>query len=175
VLIVFAVSGLWHGADWSFVLWGLLNGAYQVIGALTDPARARLRARLHIRPDSRAWGAVQGFVTFLLLTLAWMFFRAENTAQAVYAVKHILLIARDGFGFASAASLLPLRRALLLLPALVPCVIEDVRIARGRRLADLAGTQWRYWAAAGVLTLAIALFGVYGEGIDMRQFVYFQF
>ena len=44
ILVVFAVSGLWHGAALSFVVWGLLNGLYQVVGAVTAPARNRLRA-----------------------------------------------------------------------------------------------------------------------------------
>ena len=175
VLIVFAVSGLWHGADWSFVFWGLLNGVYQVVGGLTQPLRGRVRAALKIPEDSGLLIAVQGVLTFLLLTVAWIFFRAGNMEQAVYVVKHILLIARDGFGLSSALALLPWRRAVILACALVPCVVEDVRIARGRRLAELGGTCWRFWGAAVLLALLIALFGVYGEGIDMRQFVYFQF
>ena len=45
----------------------------------------------------------------------------------------------------------------------------------GKRLADLSHSFWRFWIAMLVLTLLIAVFGVYGPGIDMRQFVYFQF
>jgi len=175
VLIVFAVSGLWHGADWSFVFWGLLNGLYQVAERLAEPLRERISQKLKIE-ERNAWAAIiEGIFTFLLLTLAWIFFRAENMAQAIYVIKHILLILRDGFGLQSVASLLTKRQMLVLLFAMIPCAIEESRISRGKRLAVLEQSTWRFWTAMLVMLLCIALFGVYGEGIDMRQFVYFQF
>ena len=175
VLIVFAVSGLWHGAAWTFVIWGLLNGAYQVAGSLTQPLRARIKARLRIPEHGRLTAAAQGVVTFLLVTAAWIFFRAESLPQAVYVIKHILLIVRYGFGAASAAALLPLRRWLLLIPALLLCLWEDVRIARGRRLPSERAEGFFYWGVAAALLFVTALFGVYGPGIDAREFVYFRF
>ena len=175
VLIVFAVSGLWHGAAWTFVIWGLLNGVYQVAGSRTLPLRRALRARLHIPEDSPALAVFQGVVTFLLLTLAWVFFRAESLTQAVYVIKHILLIARDGFGIRSALALLTPRRWLFLLPALALCVREEICLARGRRLPADSASGFRYWGTAAALLLTAAAFGVYGPGFDAREFVYFQF
>jgi len=171
VLIVFAVSGLWHGSSLTFLVWGLLNGVYQVAGAASAPLREKLR-----RGRDGAWlAATQGVVTFLLLTGAWIFFRAESMGQAVYVIKHILLIPRDGFGAASAASLLNLRQAILLVPVLALCISEDVRIARGKNRPDPAGRPFRFWLTAAGLVFAVALFGVYGEGFDGREFVYFRF
>ena len=175
VVIVFAVSGLWHGADWTFVVWGLLNGLYQAAGAVTGPFRQRLRARLGVDENSRWLRLWQGFFTFCLLTAAWIFFRADSFSQAVDVVKHILLIPRDGFGWASAARLFPLRPALLALLALLPCVLEDLVIARNRAFPAVERTSFRYWGLMLVLLLAIAVFGVYGEGFDPRDFVYFNF
>ena len=175
VLIVFAVSGLWHGAAWTFVIWGALNGLYQVAGSRTLPLRRRLRERLRIPETSPALAAFQGVVTFLLLTLAWIFFRAESLPQAVYVIKHILLIVRDGFGVSSAVALLSSRRWLLLAPVLGLCIREEVFLARGRRLPSDSASGFRFWGTAAALLLAAAAFGIYGAGFDAREFVYFRF
>ena len=73
LLLTFAVSGLWHGAGWNFVVWGMLNGLYQVAGDLTGPLRARLQKKLHIHTDCGSYRLVQGVVTFLLVDFAWLF------------------------------------------------------------------------------------------------------
>ena len=175
VLIVFAVSGLWHGAAWTFVLWGLLNGLFQVIGERTAPLRSRAREALRISEDGRLSAAVQGTVTFLLLTVAWIFFRAEDLPQAIYVLKHILLIVRDGFGFDSMAALLTRRQFLLLIPCLVFCVREDVLISRGVRLPADSAVGFRYWGTLAALCFLLELFGIYGPGFDAGAFVYFRF
>lgn len=81
VMIVFLVSGLWHGADWTFVIWGFLHGAYQIIGNLTFGFRKKITDALHINRDSRGFRLYQTVVTFVLATFAWMFFRANSTAD----------------------------------------------------------------------------------------------
>ena len=72
VLIVFALSGLWHGAAMKYVLWGLLFGVFQVIGGLLTPAKQRLCAALRI-PWDAGWLPVdfRVIITFGLSTFAW--------------------------------------------------------------------------------------------------------
>lgn len=82
VLIVFAVSGLWHGAAMTFVVWGVLNGLYQVAGAVTAPLRARCYRALGLE-DSGVRRAIQTGVTFVLTTLAWVFFKASSLPNAL--------------------------------------------------------------------------------------------
>ncbi len=171
VLIVFAVSGMWHGADVSFIIWGLLNGAYQVAGSLTQKGRARLRSRLGIREDSRLLAAWQGIVTFVLVTGAWIFFRADGAGQAVFIIKRILLTVRTGVSLSALAGMR--RPALMAALLAVPCVWEDIRIRRGKR--GFESGPFVFWGAAAALLLLTAVFGVYGEGFDPQQFVYFRF
>ncbi|MFA4964888.1 MAG: MBOAT family O-acyltransferase [Thermoleophilia bacterium] len=81
VLVSFLCVGIWHGADWTFVVWGLLNGLYQIPGILlgrTTPRDTIAHGRLI--PSLREAGAMLG--TFLLAVLAWVFFRADSLAQA---------------------------------------------------------------------------------------------
>ena len=175
VLIVFLVSGLWHGAAVTYLVWGLINGLYQVVGSMTEAPRRRLRDRLHIREESPVLAVWQAVCVFLLLSAARIFFRAGSMDSAVYVIKHILLILRDGVGAADVALLLTGRQAILLGVCLIPCIWEDVCIARGRAQPDPARSGFRFWGAITVLLLMIAVFGIYGEGFDAQEFVYFRF
>lgn len=81
--VVWPLTGLWHGANWTFVLWGCLNGAAILSSMLMEPLFDRWRAALHIRADSRWWRAVSVLRTFLLLALIRVFTPAETVPQAI--------------------------------------------------------------------------------------------
>src|SRR5450759_343285 len=59
IMTVFAISGIWHGAGLTFVAWGLLNGAYQIVGELLAPVRARVARLLHLHPGSHLRNGLQ--------------------------------------------------------------------------------------------------------------------
>ena len=82
VFIVFLVSGLWHGANWTFVVWGALHGVYRVVGTLTLKGRNALIERVGLKTDSRLVVTFRRVCTFLLVCLAWVFFRANSIADA---------------------------------------------------------------------------------------------
>jgi len=86
IMIVFLVSGFWHGADWKFVVWGALHGFY-FLGS-------KLFSRIPLTLPSSGWlrslgGGVQIFVTFHLVAFAWIFFRANHIEDAMQIVDHI--------------------------------------------------------------------------------------
>ena len=82
VFIVFLVSGLWHGANWTFVVWGALHGVYRVVGSLTLKKRNALIERVGLKTDSRLVVTLRRVCTFLLVCLAWVFFRANSISDA---------------------------------------------------------------------------------------------
>jgi alginate O-acetyltransferase complex protein AlgI len=89
-LITMLVSGIWHGAGWNFVIWGALHGLYLMLANLTRTLRRKIF-------DPERWGkytpigdAVQQFVTFNLVTFAWIFFRASNHLEAAKIIQQIL-------------------------------------------------------------------------------------
>lgn len=175
-LIVFAVSGLWHGAAMTFVIWGLLNGIYQIFGQLTAGLRKALRRRLHIDEHSPLLAAWQVFFVFALMTSAWIFFRADSAGQAVFIIKRILLILRDGLGAQNITELGLTVQGLILLPVfLAPFVAEDILRAYGRPAPRIEDKPWRYCLLIALLVLAISVFGVYGSGYSPSEFVYFRF
>ena len=81
IMIVFLLSGIWHGAAWTYVLWGVLHGIYQIVGNLTAKPRSRLIARLGFEESSAPVRYVRTVITFLLVSFAWMLFRANSIAD----------------------------------------------------------------------------------------------
>ena len=176
ILIVFAVSGLWHGAAITFVVWGLLNGIYQVIGQLTRKPRVLLKQKLHIKEGNPVLVAVQIFLVFAFITAAWVFFRADSLDRAMFVIKRILLILRDGFGSASLLDMgVSARRLVVAGICMIPVVVEDVRKARRCKPLGLENKPYRYCLCLALLLSVLAVFGAYGEGVDQSQFVYFKF
>lgn len=90
IFMVFLVSGLWHGAAWSFVIWGGLHGFYQIAGHITRPWRSALYDRLGIDRSRAAFRLGQRFITFSLVSFAWIFFRSENLAKALVYCRNML-------------------------------------------------------------------------------------
>ena len=89
VLIVFLVSGLWHGANWTFVIWGLLHGVFQVIGKMTREKRDGLYDKMKVNRTSKLYALGQQVVTFILVDFAWLFFRANSTADLGILLKRL--------------------------------------------------------------------------------------
>ena len=87
--IVFFISGLWHGASYTFIVWGLLHAAYQVIGKYTLSARDNLWGRVIKKSDSKIVSVIRTVCTFLLVDFAWIFFRASSLTDAGLIIKRI--------------------------------------------------------------------------------------
>ena len=88
LLITFLLSGLWHGANWTYVVWGALNGGYLIAGIVTRPWRDRAYLRLGIGADHAVRGAIGMATTFALSCAAWVVFRAHDLADASYIFTH---------------------------------------------------------------------------------------
>lgn len=89
ILIVFVVSGLWHGANWTFVLWGALHGLYLSCSIIFEKYTSRFS---EFRSGKKLEGIItilNIIITYLLVAFAWIFFRAEDVAQAFYIIKKI--------------------------------------------------------------------------------------
>lgn len=91
ILIVFLASGFWHGASWTFILWGAIHGVYQIIGKLTKGFKERIRSILRINKNSKLLGFIQMIITFILVDFAWIFFRANSISDARYIISNLLV------------------------------------------------------------------------------------
>ncbi len=89
LIITFLVSGIWHGATWGFVIWGLLHGVYLAASTYYRPYQKRLYKWIGIE-KSRWLKWWQVFITFNLVSFAWVFFRANSLNDAWYVAKNLL-------------------------------------------------------------------------------------
>lgn len=88
LFITFLVSGLWHGAEWTFVIWGAIHGAYMVIAIVTFKFREQVNRSLGITKHPGLYKLFQVLVTFLLVYFSWIFFRANNLGEAIMIIKN---------------------------------------------------------------------------------------
>lgn len=169
LLVTFLISGLWHGANWTFVVWGGLHGGLvlserlvrRVVGPMLQGAAVRKRVR---------WLGTA--VTIPCICVAWVFFRADSLSSAWYIVGHLFSDVRlDRLGCG-------LSRTHLLMSLVLAQIVMAYDLAEERGVKLPSQTIWEalpipvrwcgYW---GVAT-CILLFGQFGSG---EQFIYFQF
>ena len=163
VMITFTVSGLWHGASLNYVAWGMLNGAMQVAeGFLPKPkegGRLRRLARM--------------LVTFLLIDLTFLFFRASSLGAA------LRMLRRVAFSFCGAgiATGFSVWQAGVLVVSLGVLLLIDALHERGRALSGALSSVpgWMRGALALLAVLLIVVFGIWGPGYAAQAFIYFQF
>ena len=89
LFIVFLVSGIWHGANWTFMVWGALHGLYLVFGNATADERSKLASMLRLDRLPGLHTFLQVLTTFFLVCVAWVFFRANSLGDAWYIVTHM--------------------------------------------------------------------------------------
>lgn len=91
LFIVFLVSGLWHGANWTFVIWGAIHGFYLIFSLVTKEYRERIRSFMGLDRLPLLQNSIQVFITFMLVTFSWIFFRAKNITDALYIIKNAII------------------------------------------------------------------------------------
>jgi D-alanyl-lipoteichoic acid acyltransferase DltB (MBOAT superfamily) len=165
-MVVFVVSGLWHGANWTFVVWGALHGTYTVIEQL---ARARWIAWAGAERRPGLLGRLLGgAITFSLVCLAWVFFKADSVSVAWGMVKSILTLAPASAPQPGGGALDHRIVYLALVPLLMAAEAYDARHGLFARI-ERFGAPFRY-AVYLVLVYSTILF----HGAS-TQFIYFQF
>ena len=167
ILIVFVVSGLWHGAALTFIVWGALNGVYQVIGL--GFRQIKFKRLMFFKP-------FKVLITFALICFSWIFFRAESITQATYISREVFSLNADMFRYFD-YSLLGLSREFLII-----CIISVAFLMIAgfiNEFTDLERfvnkTFFPRYAIYFVLICIIILFGYYGVGYDPQDFIYFRF
>jgi len=181
LLIVFLLSGLWHGASWTFVAWGALHGFYMITHVFTAPLRARLSRSVGVSRDSAPVRLVRWFITFNLVAVAWVFFRADNVRQAFWIVSRLAENVLHPVEMASIFHPLPFEQwgdaftsknlGFVMLVFAIAALVAVLRI-RNKPLERLrTAPLWARWSVYYVIILAILWIGDLGG----KSFIYFQF
>ena len=179
ILIVFLVSGLWHGAAWTYVIWGGLNGVFQIIGDVLKPAREKALQTLHINTKSFGYHMVQLLITFVLVDFAWIFFRAPTMKVAFDIIRNSFTVWNPWVLFDGTLYTLGLERVdfWVMMASLAVLLGVDILHARNISIRDslLRQPTAVRWAVYYGALLSILIFGVYGPAYDATSFIYFQF
>lgn len=164
VFIIFIVSGFWHGANWTFIVWGALNALYFLPLLLTN----KNRNHLDIVASNKKWPSARALVsillTFGLTTLAWIFFRAENISHAIQYIEGVFSI--------SLLSIPAIRPTYLL--ALLVFFITLEWVGRHNQYAiETFGLKWKRPLRLAFYYMLITLIFWFSE--NEQTFIYFQF
>lgn len=166
IIIVFLISGLWHGANWTFIIWGLLNGSYFIFAKIIQDARNKVivapwPGRIRVLHE-----AIKTITIFILINLSFIFFRANNVSIAFFIIKRIFLFKGELFIPALSQMLYSIFGILFLL------AIELKQEFYKGNLSFLENRSWfvRNLSYAALI-ITILLIGVFDGG----QFIYFQF
>lgn len=174
LMIIFLISGLWHGAAWTYVIWGALNGLYSCIYKIADgvlnPFINKLRKIFGLNKERNTYKVMQMFITFGLTCFAFIFFRAETVSQAVTMIKNIVSFQAIGdLGLTSSDYIITLLSGILLF---IVSILKQKYNIREQIANQHIVIRYGIWIG---LILIILLFGYYGVGYDSSNFIYQKF
>jgi D-alanyl-lipoteichoic acid acyltransferase DltB (MBOAT superfamily) len=162
LMLTMLLGGLWHGAAWTFVLWGLYQGALLVGYRMLSPAIAVVRRAFGV--GELAWTVLSIAVTFQFVCLGWLIFRAESVAQVVGFLRSVVF----DFGDLSVVRGDVARIGFYVLPLLLLQIHKEVT-------EDMHAIDRLDWRARGLAYLVMAALLASGGASGGQQFIYFQF
>jgi len=179
LMITMLLCGIWHGAGWSFIVWGGIHGLFLVAGSYYRPLKKKIHEFIGWDKSSflKAW---QTFFTFNLVAFAWIFFRANNLSDAFYVVTHLT----TGLGEALPNLYRPdilvqnvfigvKKWEFILMLGLIVFTFLTDWLTKNREIGDLLFREpaWVRWPVYYMLILSTLILGIFGES----QFIYFKF
>ncbi len=177
ILIVFLLSGLWHGANWTFLVWGGLHGTYYLIGRFSQSTRSHLAQKYELNRFLQLLSPLKMLSTFILVTLAWIFFRANTVQEGWYVVSHLPIGIYDLSDYGGADRLLGALdislRALLMDGGLILFLLLVEAFLAEQDISTVLTQHpwWIRWSVYVSMLIAVMNLGVLTE----TPFVYFQF
>ncbi|MBR5308769.1 MAG: MBOAT family protein [Clostridia bacterium] len=175
IMIVFTVSGLWHGANMTFVIWGALHGFYQIIGRLTIKARNAMLSKIGLSEESILVKVWRTFFTFVLVTFAWIFFRANSISDLGVLLSKLVNL--GGIGSLESVMGLSLSSALMIVLAIALLILLDRKMnPKGDYNAvNTQAVSFSLSQAFTVIWIVICAWLIlYSKG-TLSTFIYFQF
>ena len=170
IFIIFIVSGLWHGANWKFIIWGALNALYFMPLFLLKRNRTNLdiAAKGSLLPSIRE--VINISLTFSLTVFAWIFFRADSVTHALSFIKHILTNLYIEIPKISGVGKWHIFITCILI--LIFTTIEWMG-REGQYAIEKYSSKWNRWQRWGFYYLILVAIFIYSK--NQQEFIYFQF
>ncbi|HVS91826.1 MAG TPA: MBOAT family O-acyltransferase [Mucilaginibacter sp.] len=167
LMVTFLLSGFWHGANWTYVIWGGLNGLYLIMGLIFYKVKSKINHRFEGMYLKNLNKLLSILFTFVLITFSWIFFRA-NSLQDALNIIHKIVFERGKLFVGGYRDLTYSGFFLAIL--LITEFFQEYRLFNGFSLYNNKNALVRHLTYY-CLIIAILLFGVF----DSSQFIYFQF
>lgn len=175
IFITFMISGLWHGASLTYVTWGAIHGLYQIFGDIFSPIISKVTTRLSINTASFSWKLFRIVKTFILVDIAWIFFRADTIKSALIILKNSLslfnigLVLNDGIYKLGLDSKNYNILFISLVALLIAGYINEKKIDFKEWLSQqsILFRYLLYWSGIILIILSLDITG--------QEFIYFQF
>lgn len=176
IMIVFLASGLWHGANITFIIWGGLHGAYQIIGDILNPVKTKLVKRFNIRTWEFNYKLFQVITTFILVDFAWIFFRANTYKDAIILIKNMFYFNPWIFIDNSIYNLgLDSKEFFIAVISIIIILVMNLLQRKKDMSLQFSKQNMAFrWLIYITAIIVILMFGAYA-GYDAQQFIYFQF
>lgn len=177
IMIVFLISGLWHGAAWNFLIWGFLHGIFQLIDLQTRKFRLKFNSYFKIDTTKFDVQIFKTIWTFVLVCFAWIFFRAESFDKAIDIISYSAYfnpwVFFDGSLYNLGLDSKGFNLSFILIGLLLIFWKLEQRFSIRRAITNqhFAFRQLIYLG----FVATIVVFGFYGAAYDSSQFIYFQF
>ena len=178
ILIVFAVSGIWHGSALTFLVWGILHAVYQIVGYVLGPVRDKIVEIFKIDRSSFSHRAIKVIFTFILVNYAWVFFRADSLDTALCVIRKSIEFTPWVYSDQSIYQLgLNLPNFILANMGMLLLFITDYAGYRGIDIKEKILSQgiWLRYLVVIVGVLLVLICGIWGPGYDSATFIYQQF
>ena len=176
IIIVYILSGIWHGSGPKFLVWGLVHAFYQIVGDITLGFREKMYGLLEIEIESKQRLCLKRIGTFLLVNFAWIIFRADTLPLGLKMIKHMFTDFNPWILFNNQIFTLGLdwKEAFVLLVAVF--VLRQVGIyhEKGISLSETIMSQNIIirWGIYAIVVIVIVVFGTYGFGFNAQDFIY---
>jgi len=176
LFLTFVISGFWHGAHWTYVIWGMLHGTYIILSLLLQKPRNNFVRMIGLNKRPNLHRAVKIGITFILVCYAYVWFRANSGADALYITSHLFIGWSDPIS--SLKRLVGLNQSGFILSLLGIAVVIAADILQGKAGSVGVGAilaarpAWMRWALYYASAVSILLIGVIYSN---QQFIYFRF
>lgn len=180
VMTTFLVSGLWHGASWSFIVWGGLHGFYQIVGDILKPWKEKITNRFQVKTKSFSYKIGKILITFILVDFTWIFFRMNSLRHSLKFIFRIFSQWDPWVLFDQSLYNLGLDQSeihILFIAFMTLFLVDLIRYKKNITLDAFLDEQclWFRWTTIFFVLFFIIIYGVYGPNFDAKQFIYFQF
>lgn len=178
LLLTFLISGFWHGGGLHFIAWGIIHGMYQIIGDMISPIKKKLLKKAGIVENSLFHRFINRSIVFILVTVAWIFFRT-GVKDALKMIVQILISPHPDYMISgklwelglSPAGWIILGIAVLLMGCVDFFTYNGIRVDKAiKSQGALAG-----YIYVATMALTILILGIYGDSHDTSYFVYRDF